>query len=167
MGRIRPISVGWANPGQNPLAGLKPSPTQLVIVHKHSNQLLPRLQGRAQCTSCMAREETKATKKGGSVYLDRRRRLQLLVAAEAETVPAMAVAASPPVFSSSVQRRERLCFYLFLFFFFSLSRSPFSLLSRPPFSFSVCFPCFYRQKQGKDVTVGRPLLAAPSTTFNG
>ena len=25
------------------------------------------------------------------------------------------------------------------------------------------FPCFYRQKQGKDVTVGRPLLAAPST----
>ena len=37
MGRTRPISVGWANPAQNPWAGLKPSPTQLV---KHSNQLL-------------------------------------------------------------------------------------------------------------------------------
>ena len=99
MGRTRPISVGWANPTQNPWVGLTPNPTQLVTVHKHSNQLLLHLQGRAQCTSCMAREETKATKKGGSVYLDRRRSRRLLVAA------------SPPVFSSSVQRREPLCFF--------------------------------------------------------
>ncbi|KAJ6999316.1 hypothetical protein NC653_010109 [Populus alba x Populus x berolinensis] len=76
----------------------KASPPQLVTMHEYSNQLhlacrdlhcarfawrgkkrkqkidIKQNQRRALCTSCMVREETKAKEKGGSVYLERRRR---------------------------------------------------------------------------------------------
>ena len=126
----------WAgpNPAHDPWAGLKPSPSQLVTMHKHSNQL--RLQRRAPCTSCMAKEETlfQRQKGAGTECLPGEVALPVvLLAAEARW---------PAVFFSFF-----LCFFYFssvsvFFLFSSLLSLLFSLpsplycvfsLSRPPF----------------------------------
>ena len=155
------IKLKWAGPGPYQWAGLKPSPSQLVTVHEHSNQL--RLQRRARPTWRRKRRRFKDKERGEqSVYLARwrcrwccwRRR------------HGGRRFSSPSSFVFSL-------FLLFLFFFslffssllsslspllcsLSLSSSllsPFLLLP-PLFPFYLLFfsflPCFYRQKNKGD-----------------
>jgi len=107
MGRMRPKYMGWAEPGPTTWT----QPTLAGSCAWAQQPASPRLQRRALCISCMAREEVKAKEKGGGFTW---RRLSCPVVANGGVVvpalPAVLVAATP------------------LFFFFFLSPC-FSLLS--------------------------------------
>ena len=82
-------------------------------------------------------------------------------------MPAMAVAASPPVFSSSVQRREPLCFFSFLLLLCLsvLSFSPSLSVSLSFSLFPLVLPCIYRQKTGETSWWGGHCWPPPPLPF--